>query len=536
MYREHFAFKELPFSIAPDPRFLYMSEQHREAMAHLVYGMDTDGGFVLLTGEVGTGKTTICRCLLEQVREKTDIAFILNPKMTAEELLATVCDELGIGYPEGNVSIKVFVDKINTYLLDAFAAGRKTVLIIEEAQNLRPEVLEQLRLLTNLETNQQKLLKIIMIGQPELKDVLLRSDMEQLSQRITARYHIGPLSKDEVRAYVDHRLSVAGAKAGLFPDSIISALHRITRGVPRLINVVCDRALLGAYVQGKDNIDKKTLIKASHEIFGGNGLQRDKRRLLRWIAASLVLVGCGAAIATTYYSHIVSVEKTVEVPLTVATGKESDKPDMLPLASAQPIDLSREMAYQALFKEWNISYQAQGSANICRQAMAKDVRCLDGSITLKALMNLNRPAVLKLFDDKGKEFYATIKKIESQKAVLVVGGETKTVDFKEIEKRWLGDYLLLWKAPGNYKGIIRPGDRGPQIAWLESNLSSPQNKRTQPRNSFIYDADLVKRVKRFQLSEGVLPDGIVGPQTIIHLINRQGTKEPLLTAKNKGDK
>ena len=537
MYREHFAFKEPPFSIAPDPRFLYMSEQHREAMAHLVYGMNTDGGFVMLTGEVGTGKTTICRCLLEQISEKTDIAFILNPKMTVEELLATICDELGIEYPEGNMSIKVFVDNINTYLLEAYAAGRKTVLIIEEAQNLRPEVLEQLRLLTNLETNQQKLLKIIMIGQPELKEMLLRSDMEQLSQRITARYHIGPLSRDEVSAYVDHRLSVAGAKGGLFPDSIIGTLHRLTRGVPRLINVVCDRALLGAYVQGKDSIDKKTLIKASREIFGGTGIQRDKRRLLRWMAASLVLVGCGAAIAATFYSHrIQSVEKTVEVPIAAATGTASGKPDMLQWPSGQPIDLSREMAYQALFKEWNISYTTQKSDNICRQVMAKDVRCLDGSLTLKSLLNLNRPAVLKLFDDKGKEFYVTVKRTEGQNAVLVVGGETKTVDFKEIEKRWLGDYLLLWKAPGNYKGAIRPGDKGPEVAWLERNLSSPQNKKTQARSSFLYDVDLVKRVKRFQLSEGVVPDGVVGPQTIIHLINRQGTKEPLLTARNKGDK
>jgi general secretion pathway protein A len=304
-----------------------------------------------------------------------------------------------------------------------------------------------------------------------------------------------------------------------------------------LINVVCDRALLGAYVQGKESIDKETLTKASLEIYGGSGMQRDKMRLLRWVAASLVVVGCGAAIAISFYSHrIQSAEKTGEAPIAASTGRESGRPGMLQWPSGQPIELSREMAYQALFKEWNISFTAQKSGNICKQVTVKDVRCLDGSITLKALLNLNRPAVLKLFDDKGKAFYVTLKGIEGQNAFLAIGKETKTVDFREIEKRWLGDYLLLWKAPENFKGIIRPGDRGPQIAWLERSLSSPENGKTQQRSSFLYDADLVKRVKRFQLGEGVLPDGIVGPQTIIHLINRQGTKEPLLTAKNKGDK
>lgn len=303
MYKQHFGFKELPFSIAPDPRFLYMSEQHREALAHLVYGMNADGGFVLLTGEVGTGKTTVCRCMLEQIPESADISFILNPKMTVGELLATFCDELGIVYPEGNQSVKVFVDRINAYLLDAHARGRKTILIIEEAQNLGPDVLEQIRLLTNLETNRQKLLQIIMIGQPELKEILSRPELRQLSQRITARYHICPLTKSEVGAYVGYRLSVAGSKSKLFPDSIIGKLYQMSFGIPRLINVICDRALLGAYVQGKDTVDKKTLVKAAQEVFGERDIYKRPRKALTWVLTCIVLVICGVAVASTYYNY-----------------------------------------------------------------------------------------------------------------------------------------------------------------------------------------------------------------------------------------
>ncbi len=226
------------------------------------------GGFVLLTGEVGTGKTTVCRCLLEQLPANTDIAFIYNPKLTVEELLASVCDELRIPYPEGTKSIKVFIDAINAYLLENFSKGRKTVIILEEAQNLSPEVLEEIRLLTNLETNRQKLLQVIMVGQPELREMLSKPELRQLSQRITARYHLEPLPETDVSSYVNYRLEVAGAKSSLFPESLMPAIYRLSKGVPRLINLICDRALLGAYVQGRDSVDSKTLYVAAKEVLG----------------------------------------------------------------------------------------------------------------------------------------------------------------------------------------------------------------------------------------------------------------------------
>jgi type II secretory pathway predicted ATPase ExeA len=279
MYKEYFGLRELPFSIAPDPRYFYMSNQHREALAHLVYGINSDGGFILLTGEVGTGKSTVCRCLLEQIPSNFAIALILNPQLTVTELLATMCDELCIEYPMGNTSIKVFVDRINTYLLDAHSKGQKTVIIIEEAQNLSTQVLEQVRLLTNLETTKQKLLQIVMLGQPELNDMLSRPELRQLSQRITTRYHLSSLSKKEVTSYVKHRLSVAGTRSGLFTPSSIRKLFSLSKGIPRLINLICDRALLGAYARGRDRVDRSMLSKAAREIFGHRGIQTRFRRI-----------------------------------------------------------------------------------------------------------------------------------------------------------------------------------------------------------------------------------------------------------------
>src|SRR5512135_825081 len=241
MYKEYFGLKESPFSIAPDPHYLYMSDNHREALAHLLYGINSDNGFVLLTGDVGTGKTTICRCLLQQLPANSNVAFILNPKVTVDELLATICDELGIGYPPGNTSNKVFIDRINAYLLEANTKGQRIVLIVEEAQNLSTEVLEQIRLLTNLETNVRKLLQIIMVGQPELNELLARPELRQLKQRITARYHLRPLTKQELSSYVLHRLSVAGVNRKLFPSSTIDRLYQLSGGIPRVINLLCDR-------------------------------------------------------------------------------------------------------------------------------------------------------------------------------------------------------------------------------------------------------------------------------------------------------
>jgi len=277
MYNAYFGFTASPFSIAPDPRYLYMTTQHREALAHLVYGLNNDGGCILLTGEVGTGKTTTCRCLLEQIPEKVNIALLLNPKISALELLESICDELKIADPENDRSIKTLTDRINRFLIEHNARNERTVLIIDEAQNLSSEVLEQLRLLTNLETEQRKLLQIILLGQPELLDILATQEMRQLSQRITARYHLQPLSRNEIKAYINHRLAVAGQNIQIFPETTLKQLYRLSRGIPRLINVICDRALLGCYVENRLRVDPKILKKAAKEVFGELKQQKTKQ-------------------------------------------------------------------------------------------------------------------------------------------------------------------------------------------------------------------------------------------------------------------
>jgi general secretion pathway protein A len=304
MYQSHFGLREAPFSIAPNPRYLYMSQRHQEALAHLLYGLGGGGGFVLLTGEVGAGKTTICRCLLEQIPESCDVAYIFNPKLTAIELLSTICAEFQIALPVANASIKVFIDCINAYLLSAHANGRSTVLIIDEAQNLAVDVMEQMRLLTNLETNQRKLLQIILIGQPELATMLERQDLRQLAQRIVARYHLGPLTKPEVAAYVGHRLDVSGGRRQLIPEALAGSLYRLSRGVPRVINVLCDRALLGAFTKGQDRVSRSILSQAASEVFcRPEGLRRSWMLPLS-VILTLTIVLWVATVVQRYQEHV----------------------------------------------------------------------------------------------------------------------------------------------------------------------------------------------------------------------------------------
>lgn len=524
MYKEYFGLKESPFSIAPDPHYLYMSDNHREALAHLLYGINSDNGFVLLTGDVGTGKTTVCRCLLAQLPENSNIAFILNPKVTVDELLATICDELGVGYPPGNISNKVFIDSINDYLINADNNGRRTVLIVEEAQNLRPEVLEQIRLLTNLETNERKLLQIIMVGQPELNELLSRSELKQLKQRITARYHLGPLTKQELSAYVLHRLSVAGVNRKLFPSRTIERLFQLSGGIPRIVNLLCDRTLLGTYVQGKSMVDLHTLNKASCEVFGDPGERRQRKKTFSWAIIGLLLIICGTALAATYFSHkskLFEGNKTGTLQMNI-----SQRPADKPWPADLPLDRDKTLAFQVLFRQWEIPYK--NNVDVCQQAEAQGLRCMEDLGTLTSIMKLNSPALLKLYDEKGKEFFVTLAMIKGRLGTIEVGDERRTVDLKEIEHRWLGDYTLLWRVPSGYRGDIHPGMAGPDVHWLDMQLAVIQGRKARTEKNLTYDAQLTTEVKKFQISEEMVPDGIVGPRTIIHLNTAAGIKGPRL--------
>lgn len=344
MYLDHFGMAAAPFSIAPDPRYLFMSQRHREALAHLLYGVKSDDGFVVLTGEVGTGKTTICRCLLEQLPADCELALVFNPKLSVLELLATVCEEFRIPVPETDPGVKAYVDRINAWLLGVHARGRMAVLVIDEAQSLEPEVLEQIRLLTNLETNQRKLLRILLLGQPQLRELLARPDMAQLSQRIVARYHLGPLSRTDTKGYVAHRLAAAGAKGEIFSPAALDRLYRLSGGTPRLVNIIADRSLLGAYVHGRDRVDGATVLRSGREVLG------ERRRARGPIRAALIALGglgSAAALVAGYLNYDAGpaaarapqaavVPAAATVPVGLATPEPSPPPAVPAVQAASP--------------------------------------------------------------------------------------------------------------------------------------------------------------------------------------------------------
>ncbi|MCU0587303.1 MAG: AAA family ATPase [Syntrophobacteraceae bacterium] len=564
MYLEHFRLKEPPFSISPDPRYLYLSDQHREALAHLVFGVERDGGFILLTGEVGTGKTTICRCLVEQLPEHCDVALILNPRVTVRELLSTICDEFRIPYPAGSQSIKTFIDGLNGYLLDAHAKGRKAVLIIDEAQNLSPAVLEQVRLLTNLETTKQKLLQVILLGQPELREMLGRSELRQLSQRIIARFHLGPLTRSDVDAYIHHRLAVAGAREPLFIPSAVSQLFLMSRGIPRLINIIADRAMLGAYAEGESRVTPAIVKRAAREVLDEPAWKSPWLRKLAWgssaaFLALALLVGWqlyqsqgGVDLGAILHQNgprrealpplrrpIPTAGQPAASPGTegntpaasVASRTETDKgwiPSSIPPASEQE-------AFQALFERWSIQ-APPASADVapCKQAEALGFLCLTGQGTLQDLARLNHPAVLKLFIPEDRAFFGTLAGIQGSTVTVIVGGSSHQLDQGEILGHWRGDYTLLWRPPPDYRGEIHLGEKGPGISWLRLQLSILQGRSAMPSGEAVFDQAMMEEVKRFQMEQGLETDGIVGPRTLIRLNALTGLDVPLLTPIRQG--
>jgi general secretion pathway protein A len=511
MYQSYFGLAEEPFSIAPDPRYLYMSQRHQEALAHLLYGVNAGGGFVLLTGEVGAGKTTVCRCLLEQIPEACDVAYIFNPKLTVEELLSTICAEFGITCPPGNTSVKVYIDCINAYLLDAHARGRHTVLIIDEAQNLSADVLEQLRLLTNLETNQRKLLQIILLGQPELAAMLAQPELRQLAQRIIARYHLGPLDRQEIAAYVQHRLGVSGAQRQLFPLALMGQLYRLSGGIPRIINVLCDRALLGTYAQSKERVDRATLKQAAREVFHNPAAQ--PRNLMRPLLAGLLLASTVLAAALYQSAEQTRPQAKAEIQ-TVAAKPAAALPDVLEWPATYPLSRSQEMAYTALFRAWGADYQGE---NECRQAEAIGLRCLTARGGLDELRQLNLPAVLLMRDNQGQKFYATLVRIDRQSAAFDVGNETRAVALGALAEQWSGDYTLLWRKPPVVNKPLRLGVHGPDVQWLGKQLAQLHGKAAETTKDQVFDEAMMRQVKQFQLAQGLIPDGAVGPQTMMRL-------------------
>ena len=569
MYTSYFGLTEHPFSLTPDPRFLFMSRRHKEALAHLLYGMSDRGGFLLLTGEVGTGKTTLCRSLLEQVPEGVEIALVLNPKQTALELVASVCDELHVSYEPETSSLKLLIDKLNARLMEIHSKGRRTVLIIDEAQNLSMDVLEQVRLLTNLETTRQKLLQILLIGQPELQVMMARPELRQLGQRITARYHLTPLLRDETAAYIQHRLVIAGCNRPIMKKRVITRIHRLSGGVPRLINTICDRSLLAAYAAHKDSVDRRIVIRAASEVMGG--ARSYFRRTTGVLTALLILV----AVLAVGWKHLLPKflpgnrvmvmaiqdgpkapadsfsEKTPgdkgkadvtdrisgphagqrgshaampgenvenqEIVLGESEGKPIQSKDFL---KSGQVKTDLKSAISSVFQIWRKTFSDKTGKTACELSAEAGLRCYFERGNWTNIMHINRPVILELIRDNIPSQYVAVVGIQGDDVLLGFNGEKIPMKRNQIDQFWFGDFIFLWETPPMGSMLLKKGDTGPDVIWLREQLDRAEGAVLPAERgslSPVFDDPLKKRVMGFQRLYGIKPDGVVGEQTLIRI-------------------
>ncbi len=544
MYTAHFGLEANPFSLTPDPAYLYLSPYHQEALAHLLYGMGEDGGFVLLTGEVGTGKTMLIRTLMEQQHEPVDIALCLNPRLTEQELVAVICDELRIGYPRQDCSLKILLDALNTHLLATHAQGRRTVLIIDEAQNLSHEVLEQVRLLTNLETRRCKLLRVILVGQPELQRLLAGPELRQLAQRITARYHLMPLNRKQTAAYIAHRLQVAGGGPELFTSAAVKTVYRLTGGVPRLINIICDRALLGTYSRGLKQVNARLLRRAAREVL----LQPVQKPGFRFRLA-LELVALGALAVAAAQLYLPGLLTTLPLPAWVASylpdrPAVSTPPARVTVAATPATVAATPDKIAALFDKaadepiarllalWGADARIPAGQSPCEYAQSHSLRCLSGRADWQELRRYNRPAVLQLKSPQGDKRQILLKSLTGETATLEVAGRLLEIPLTQLQSWWTGDYLMFWR-PQTSLTFIGPGSSGEPVVWLRRRLAMAEGQEPPAGQDFsaVFDPALAEQVRNFQRTHALQEDGVVGQRTMALLDNlapAPGT--PVLTA------
>ena len=525
MYTSFFGLNEKPFTITPNPRYLYMSERHGEGLAHLVYGVTESGGFIQLTGEVGTGKTTLVRTLLGQIPAEVDIALILNPHLTAVEFLTAICEELSIALPQEKQSAKALVDVLNRYLLEAHSRGRRIILLVDEAQNLADDVLEQLRLLTNLETARQKLLQIILIAQPELRDKLAQKSLRQLAQRVTGRYHLEPLSNEEAADYIDHRLRVAGALTEIFTSAAKREVYRLSGGVPRVINVICDRALLGAYAKETRTISKRLVRDAASEVSG----QTVRPAALKWLVPVLGIASLALA-GTVLWSTFDAppTNPVTENPAPSVAAAFAD--ETFPIVESEPdpepesteIDIAALLAanssagsFASMLNRWGIDYDSSAGP-ACVQAEAGGLRCYSQRGTWSTLQQLDRPVVLTLTDDDGVSHRVALVGLNDHNADLAVAGDVVTVPTEQLNKYWFGQFMLVWRPANADDEPIRPGTQGENVRWLRESLASLDGDyQPATEDADVYDANLREQVIAFQRQHRLEADGLAGQKTQI---------------------
>lgn len=569
MYYQYFGLTEAPFSIAVNPRYLFMSTRHRDALAHLLYGVGAGGGFILLTGEVGTGKTTINRCLLEQLPTDTDVAIILNPALNALELLASVCDELDIEYDHQTYTLKTLTDKLHSFLLDNHARGRKTVLLIDEAQHLDFDVLEQIRLLTNLETNSEKLLQIILIGQPELAQMLARPELRQLNQRITARYNLDPLNLDETSAYIQHRLQVAGMSPErvLFTPAVVRGIYKATRGIPRVINVLCDRMLLGAYGRNASRVDHDMLQLAIREVLGEQAASPPPWRWLA-LAAMVLLMVWAAGWLLGKYSGMLPVGTVATEPVAVepvaqgtpavdaastgtgvtpaataeppgsandTSGEDTVLAEASPVVSAATVSSEQAPAPQTtdiasamqpsgntLARLWALNSDQPAPEFPCLDGLQYGLACTEGEVwTWDELAAFNRPLSLETITPERFSAEALLLGIEGARAWVWTEAGVAQVSLAELAPYWTGRYRFLWHPPPGFIKPLAVGDDSPVVAAV-AQLFAQLDKQPQPLSGTRFNRALEQRVRMFQKQHALIDDGMVGVQTLLKLNEQLG--------------
>jgi general secretion pathway protein A len=572
MYTSFFGLTEKPFAITPDPRYLYLSERHAEALAHLLYGVNESGGFIQLTGEVGTGKTTVVRTLLSRLPQHADVAVIVNPRISPAEFLLTICEELGVSIAAADRgSVKQLVDALNRRLLEAHSEGRRVIIIVDEAQNLSAEVLEQVRLLTNLETPTQKLLQIILIGQPELRVLLDRADLRQLAQRITGRYHLSPLSSEETKAYVRHRLRVAGVTSEVFTSGALGEVHRLASGIPRVINVCCDRALLGAYTQESRRVTAALVRRAAGEVYGS----RFAPAWTGWLVGGIGVTALGALgwggetlwsqalHAPVIGNAVLSGAPTKPSPRAVVNpagsapnpsaavtatpgigaGDGGSRPNTaapLPAAATAPVDGSSAAAsvppltagstaslnglltanstgtgeieaYRRLLALWGVTLP--DNRDPCGQASKAGLACFDQKGSWEAVRMLNRPAILSLTDASGHRHRVLLTGLTDRIATLQLGDRSEQMPLDAVSPLWLGEFTVVWRPKTRRTRELSVGMSGDEVRWLRRSLNALRGAAVDPEIGDVFDQDLAVEVQDFQREHRLNVDGIAGIQT-----------------------
>jgi general secretion pathway protein A len=544
MYEAFFGLTQEPFSIAPDQRFLFLSDKHREALALLEDGVRRGAGFVLLTGEIGAGKTTVWRRFLNNLPSNFDIANVVNPRLDVHALLTRVCEDLHVELPSGGAVD--LIDALHGHLLLTHAQGRRTLIVIDEAQALSLAVMEQLRLLTNLDSSGRKLI-VLLIGQPELRGMLEQPPLEPLAQRIATRYHLGALEMAETVAYVEHRLKVAGLTGPMpFEPEALVLLQRLSRGVPRRINVLCDRALVKACEQAQRRVGAEHLQRAAADTLGTVSASASAPETVQaampsplWALAAIGLVGL--VLGTWFGARVLATRPTVTVAAPRETAAAADRPEapaapsppaslaaatlpapgVLASAFAAPGGSSAHAAWSALGARWGVRLD---TADPCATAAALDLVCYRSQGGLAPIRTLQRPGIVRLVNASGRMAFALLTAIDGERVRLEIDGVQLEFPLTELAQYWKGDFETLWRAPAGYREGVLPGDGGALDRWLVQRL--PADRSPIPGASA--SAALQARVATFQLARGLAPDGLAGPLTLMQLNRISGVTEPRL--------